>query len=65
MGKKMVSPAGTCSSTRPSIPLRGSVGLPHRTHLPPESLIVVGTEHRLADKESLEAMLRAVEHRNR
>ena len=29
-----------------------------------EALVVVGTEHRLADDESLEAMSKAVEHGN-
>jgi hypothetical protein len=43
------------------VPFLDSVELVRNSGLPPESLIVVGTEHRLADEESLKAMLEAVE----
>ncbi|MEN6407168.1 MAG: hypothetical protein ABFC77_11935 [Thermoguttaceae bacterium] len=43
------------------VPFADSVELIRNGHLPPESLIDVGTEHRLADEESLKKMLEAVE----
>ena len=43
------------------VPLADSVELVQRSELPQESLIVVGSGHRLADEESLAEMLEAVE----
>jgi hypothetical protein len=43
------------------VPFADSVELVGNSGLPPESLIVVGTEHRLADPESLAMMLGACE----
>ncbi len=43
------------------VPFTDSVELVRNSGLPPESLIVVGHEHRLADPESLAKMLDAVE----
>lgn len=43
------------------MPFADSVELVGNSGLSPDALIVVGTEHRLADSESLETMLRAVE----
>ena len=42
------------------VPFSDSEELVRNSGLPFETLIEVGTEHRLADEESLEAMLRAV-----
>ena len=42
------------------VPFADSVELVENSHLPPESLIEVGTEHRLADEESLGTMLGVV-----
>ncbi len=44
-----------------TVPFSDSNELVRNSHLPPESLIEVGTEHRLADEESLRMMVRAVE----
>jgi alpha-beta hydrolase superfamily lysophospholipase len=44
-----------------TVPFADSEELVKNSGLPSEALIVVGTEHRLADEESLEAMLKAVE----
>ena len=43
------------------VPFSDSVELVRSSGLPPESLIVVGHEHRLADPESLRAMVEACE----
>lgn len=43
------------------VPFSDSVELVRNSGLPSESLIAVGTEHRLADKESLRKMLGAME----
>jgi len=43
------------------LPFVDSEGLFRNSRLPPASLIEVGTEHRLADEESLATMARAVE----
>jgi hypothetical protein len=43
------------------VPFADSQELVRNSGLPSEALIEVGTEHRLADEESLKAMLRAVE----
>lgn len=43
------------------VPFADSEELLRNSGLPPETLIEVGFEHRLADEESLEAMLRTVE----
>ncbi len=45
-----------------TVPFADSEELARNSGLPSGSLIEVGTEHRLADKESLEAMVRAVEN---
>lgn len=42
------------------VPFSHSDELAKNSRLPPDSLMVVGFEHRLADEESLAAMLRAV-----
>lgn len=63
---------GTVSTVRPNtiilhsrrddvIPFADSEELVINSALPPESLIEVGTDHRLADLEPLQAMLRACE----
>jgi len=44
-----------------TVPFADSEELLRNSGLPSSALIVVGTEHRLADPESLAAMLRAVE----
>ncbi len=44
-----------------TVPIADSRELLKNSGLPSEALLVVGTEHRLADEESLEAMARAVE----
>lgn len=44
-----------------TVPVAHSRELLKNSGLPESALIVVGTEHRLADENSLEAMLRAVE----
>ena len=44
-----------------TVPIADSRELLRDSGLPESALIVVGTEHRLADEESLKAMLRAVE----
>ena len=44
-----------------TIPFADSQELPCNSGLPDSALIEVGTEHRLADEESLKAMLEAVE----
>ncbi|MFH1922114.1 MAG: alpha/beta fold hydrolase [Planctomycetota bacterium] len=44
-----------------TVPFEDSLELLKNSGLPKSALIVVGTEHRLADEESLEAMLGAVE----
>ena len=44
-----------------TVPFTDSEELVRNSGLPSESLIEVGFEHRLADEESLEAMVRAVE----
>jgi len=65
---------GTARTVKPStvilhsradetVPFEDSLELVKNTGLPESALIVVGTEHRLADDESLEAMLKAVERR--
>ena len=62
---------GTARTVKPStiilhsgadevVPFADSVELVQNSGLPPESLIVVGHEHRLADPESLRAMVEAV-----
>ena len=43
------------------MPFEDSLQLLKNSGLPDSALIEVGTEHRLADKESLEAMLKAAE----
>lgn len=43
------------------VPFSDSVELVRNSGLPESALIVVGTEHRLADPESLKAMVEAVE----
>jgi hypothetical protein len=43
------------------VPFSDSVELARNSDLPSESLVDVGTEHRLADEESLKKMLEAVE----
>ena len=43
------------------VPFEDSVELVRNSGLPPESLIEIGTDHRPADPQSLEAMLRASE----
>lgn len=63
---------GTATSVKPGtiilhsqadnvVPFADSVELVENSSLSSDSLIDVGTEHRLADEESLEAMLKAVE----
>jgi hypothetical protein len=63
---------GTATTVRPNtiilhprqddvVPFADSEELVRNSGLPSEALIVVGTEHRLADDESLKAVLRAVE----
>ena len=63
---------GTVTSVKPgtlilhsradeTVPFADSEEVVRNSGLPSSALIVVGTEHRLADEESLEAMLRAVE----
>jgi alpha-beta hydrolase superfamily lysophospholipase len=44
-----------------TVPFTDSQELLRNSGLPESALIVVGTEHRLADEDSLEAMLEAVE----
>ena len=44
-----------------TVPFADSEELVRNSGLPTKALIVVGTDHRLADDESLEAMVRAVE----
>ncbi len=44
-----------------SVPFADSEELARNSGLPPGALIEVGSEHRLADEQSLAAMLRAVE----
>ena len=44
-----------------TVPIADSRELLRNSGLPESALIVVGTEHRLADEESLEAMVRAAE----
>jgi hypothetical protein len=44
-----------------TVPFEDSRELLCNSGLPESALIVVGTEHRLADEESLEAMVRAIE----
>ena len=44
-----------------TVPIADSLELLKNSDLPSGALSVVGTEHRLADEESLKAMLRAVE----
>ena len=48
-----------------TVPIGDSRELLNNSGLPESALIVVGTEHRLADDESLEAMVRAVENASR
>ena len=45
------------------VPFADSVELISMSHLPETALIEVGQDHRLADPEPLEALLRAVEGR--
>ena len=45
-----------------TVPIADSQELLENSGRPESALIVVGTEHRLADEESLEAMVEAVEH---
>lgn len=45
------------------VPFQDSLDLISISGLPPSALIDVGQDHRLADPESLEALLRAVERR--
>lgn len=63
---------GTATSAKPNttilhsraderVPFSEAEELSQRSDLPLSALIDVGTEHRLADEESLEAMLKAVE----
>jgi hypothetical protein len=63
---------GTATTVRPgtiishsradeTVPFADSEELVRNSGLPPESLIVVGNDHRLADPESLKKMLGAVE----
>jgi hypothetical protein len=47
------------------VPFADSVELVRNSGLPSDSLIDVGTEHRLADDESLQKMVEAVEKRTR
>ncbi|NLX99643.1 MAG: GNAT family N-acetyltransferase [Rhodopirellula sp.] len=49
------------SRTDEVVPFEDSENLRNNSGLPESALIVVGTEHRLADPESLEAMRKAVE----
>ncbi len=44
-----------------TVPFEDSLKLLKNSDLPESALIEVGTEHRLADEESLEAMVRVVE----
>ena len=44
-----------------TVPIAHSQELLKNSGLPESALIIVGKEHRLADEESLEAMVRAVE----
>ena len=46
------------------VPFQDSVELISQSGLPPSALIAVGQDHRLADPEPLEALLRAVEGRS-
>ena len=59
----MVKPGTTIlhSEADDTVPIADSGELLKNSSLPESALIVVGTEHRLADEESLEAMVRAVE----
>ena len=76
MGVATLCPAwktwGTATKVKPNttivhsqadetVPFADSEELVRNSGLPKESLIEVGLEHRLADKESLGAMVRAVE----
>ncbi len=45
------------------VPFGDSLGLISKSGLPESALIEVGQDHRLADPEPLEALLRAVEER--
>jgi len=45
-----------------AVPIADSEELVRNSGSPSESLIEVGYEHRLADEESLEVMVRAVEY---
>jgi hypothetical protein len=47
------------------VPFADSEELVRNSALPPESLIVVGNDHRLADPESLKKMLEVLERYNR
>ena len=49
------------SAADEAIPIADSRELLTNSGLPASSLLVVGTEHRLADPEALNAMLKAVE----
>lgn len=46
------------------VPLADSRELVARSGLPPSALILIGTDHRLADPEPLAAMLAAIEGRD-
>lgn len=60
---KKVKPNTTIlhSEADETVPFADSLELLKNSGLPSESLIEIGAEHRLADAESLEAMVRAVE----
>jgi hypothetical protein len=60
---KTVKPNTTIllSKADETVPFSNSEELVKNSGLPSESLIEVGFEHRLADDESLDAMVRAVE----
>ena len=60
----MVKPNTTILHSREdeTVPFEDSLELLKNTGLPESALIEVGIEHRLADEESLGAMLRAVEN---
>lgn len=53
--------AGRTLPTVPVIPMTNSRELVRASGLPESALVVVGTDHRLADPEPLQAMLEACE----
>ena len=62
---RMVKPGTTILHSRADdvAPFADSVELTTKSGLPESALIEVGQDHRLADPEPLEALLRAVERR--